>query len=136
MKHDALPVATVYVLGETVVRVDVGRHTLPGLSMTDARYAVGGEPDSAKYVTVTYAVDAVNVVHIRPRGDFADKLLNVRKSKGITQAQLARVLGVSRAAVCRWETGCNDPGIKGLIRIANALGVRVSDLMPDEPDEL
>ena len=136
MKRDNLPSATVYVLGEAVVRVDVGKHTLPGLSMTDAKYSVGGEPDFAKYVTVTYAVDAVNVVHVCARGDFADKLLRIRKSKGMTQAQLARALGVSRATVCKWETCDHDPGIKGLARIANALGVRVSDLMPDEPDEL
>lgn len=135
MNYDTLPAATVYVLGESVVRLDVGKHTLSGLPMTNVQCDVGGELDSVKYVTVTFAVDAVNVVHVRPRGDFADKLLNVRKSKGVTQAQLAKSLGVSDMAVRTWENGSRSPRTGDLPRIAKVLGVRVYDLMPDDLDE-
>jgi transcriptional regulator with XRE-family HTH domain len=34
-----------------------------------------------------------------------DQFTNLRKQMGLTQAELARELGVSRAAVSRWESG-------------------------------
>jgi transcriptional regulator with XRE-family HTH domain len=33
------------------------------------------------------------------------EFIRIRKRMGLTQAQLARELGVSRAAVSRWESG-------------------------------
>ena len=33
----------------------------------------------------------------------------LRKKLGLTQSQLARKLGVNRAAVCQWEHGSQNP---------------------------
>lgn len=35
----------------------------------------------------------------------SDKILRLRKSKGMSQEELAQQINVSRQAVSRWETG-------------------------------
>ena len=49
----------------------------------------------------------------------------VRESAGMTQAELARRLGVSQPNVARWESGRVDLRIHTLQRIAEALGVNL-----------
>ena len=58
---------------------------------------------------------------------------NKRKSMGLTQDQLATALGVSIAAVSKWETGGAYPDITLLAPIARLLGVTVDDLLGFEP---
>ncbi len=37
--------------------------------------------------------------------ELKDRLASVRKAAGLTQTQLGELLGVSRQAVSKWETG-------------------------------
>ncbi len=53
----------------------------------------------------------------------------LREKKGITQAQLADVLGVSSKAVSKWETGKGLPDITLIELLAKALSVSVMELM-------
>ena len=53
----------------------------------------------------------------------------LREKKGITQAQLADILGVSGKAVSKWETARGLPDITLLEPLADALGVSVAELM-------
>lgn len=46
-----------------------------------------------------------------------------RDRSGLTQAQLAAHLSVSRAAVAQWETGASDPALEKIALIARALRV-------------
>ncbi|QAT50423.1 helix-turn-helix domain-containing protein [Caproiciproducens sp. NJN-50] len=58
---------------------------------------------------------------------------NKRKAMGLTQDQLATALGVSIAAVSKWETGGAYPDITLLAPAARLLGVTVDDLLGFEP---
>ena len=53
----------------------------------------------------------------------------LREKRGITQTQLADVLGVSGKAISKWETAKGLPDITLIEPLANALSVSVMELM-------
>ncbi len=53
----------------------------------------------------------------------------LREKKGLTQAELAKILGVSSKAVSKWETGKGLPDITLIEPISKALDVSVIELM-------
>lgn len=63
---------------------------------------------------------------------FAEKLKQTRKKQGISQAELARRIGISRAAISRYESGeRTQVAAPIIIAIAEVLGVDVADLVLD-----
>ncbi len=54
---------------------------------------------------------------------------HLREEKGLTQAELARQIGVSDKAVSKWETAKGLPDISLIEPLAKALGVSVLELM-------
>lgn len=54
---------------------------------------------------------------------------HLREEKGITQVQLADMIGVSCKAVSKWETAKGLPDISLIEPLAGALGVSVMELM-------
>lgn len=52
-------------------------------------------------------------------------LKKVRKEKGLSQEQLAELLGVSQARVSQYERGYRMPKAKKLFSIAKALGMKL-----------
>ena len=59
-------------------------------------------------------------------------LKELRKEKGITQEQLAKVLNVSGRTVSRWETGSNMPDISILVSIAEYYKVSIPEIIDGE----
>ncbi|WP_346687571.1 helix-turn-helix transcriptional regulator [Megamonas hypermegale] len=61
-----------------------------------------------------------------------DKIKSLRKSKGLTQSQLGKLINKSSQVISNWERGytssINQDDIKNL---ANALSVSASDLLED-----
>ena len=55
-----------------------------------------------------------------------------REAKKITQAELARTLGVSDKAVSKWETGRSYPDITLIEPLAKALGISTIELLSGE----
>lgn len=53
----------------------------------------------------------------------------LREKKGLTQTELADILGVSSKAVSKWETAKGLPDISLIEPLANALSVSVMELM-------
>jgi putative transcriptional regulator len=56
------------------------------------------------------------------------KIEIARKRKGLSQAKLAEMVGVSRASVSLYETGAGNPSYKILLRLSVALDIEVGDL--------
>ena len=59
-------------------------------------------------------------------------LKNLRKEKGLTQKQLAELIGVSNRSVSRWETGSNMPDLDLLIFIADYYHVELKEILDGE----
>ena len=59
-------------------------------------------------------------------------IAQMRKEKGMTQKALADSIGVSNAAVSKWETGKGFPDISLLGPLSNALGLTVSEILAGE----
>ena len=60
---------------------------------------------------------------------FAERLLELRKENGISQAKLAQELQVSYAVVCYWETDRSEPTAPNLVKIADYFEVSVDYLL-------
>ena len=60
---------------------------------------------------------------------FAERLLELRKEKNLSQAGLAKALDVSYAVVCYWETDRSEPTAPNLVKIANYFDVSVDYLL-------
>lgn len=56
-------------------------------------------------------------------------ILSARSKTGMSQAKLAKAVGVTDAAVCQWETGKQLPRAALLPRIAKALNCTVDELL-------
>ena len=59
-------------------------------------------------------------------------LKTLRKEKGLTQEQLAEMLGVTNRSVSRWETGANLPDIDVIITLSEFYDVDIKDLLNGE----
>ena len=57
-----------------------------------------------------------------------ERILTLRKTKAISQGDLAKQLGVSRQAVSKWENDQSSPDTLNLIKLADLLETEVSYL--------
>jgi len=68
-----------------------------------------------------------------------ERIQELRKRKGLSQEQLAEMLGVSRQAVSKWENGQSLPEVEKLITMGELFGVTIDyilkgDSLPTEDD--
>ena len=61
--------------------------------------------------------------------EFANRLAELRKAKGLSQEELADKLGVSRQAVSKWERGEASPDTDNLIELAKIYGISLDELV-------
>ena len=64
--------------------------------------------------------------------EFSEKLQELRKSRNLTQEELAEALFVSRTAVSKWESGRGYPNIDSLKEISRYFSVTIDDLLSGE----
>ncbi len=60
---------------------------------------------------------------------FGNFVYMLREKKGLTQAEIAQRLGVTPAAVSKWENGSSKPRVEVLFQLAGILDVRPEELM-------
>ena len=63
--------------------------------------------------------------------DIGKNIKRFRQEKGLTQADLARALGVTCQAVSKWETSANSPDITLIPKLAELFGVSISELFAE-----
>lgn len=73
---------------------------------------------------------------IRKRQEIVSKLTQARLEKGLSQAQLAEMVGTQRSNICRIENGGQNLSLDLLIKITDALGKDVSVLLEEKSVEM
>lgn len=61
-----------------------------------------------------------------------EKLISLRKDKGLSQMKLAEMMNVSRQAISRWEVGAAVPSTDNLKFLGNLYGVSLEYLLHDD----
>lgn len=64
--------------------------------------------------------------------NLSDNLMRLRKQKGLSQEDLAYMLGVSRQSVSKWESGLSIPELERLVEIADFYQVSLDELVKGE----
>lgn len=60
---------------------------------------------------------------------FEERLKSIRKSKKITQNNLAETLNIYQSRIAKWENGLNEPNIEMLKKLAEALDTSIDYLV-------
>ena len=67
--------------------------------------------------------------------ELKEKLVDVRKKKGLSQAELAEAINVSRQAISRWEVGSAIPSADNLMWLSKFYEVSMDELMGVDTDD-
>ena len=67
--------------------------------------------------------------------DFRERLFDLRRQAGLSQEELANLVGVTRQAVSRWESDAAYPETEKIVRMAQILEVSCDYLLQDGVDE-
>lgn len=65
---------------------------------------------------------------------FHEKLVRLRKRRGLTQAQAAELVDTSRQAISKWESGTGVPTLENIKALARVYGVSFDTLLDDSRD--
>ena len=68
--------------------------------------------------------------------EFKEKLKQLRIRKGLTQAQLADKLFVSRSTVAKWENGLGLPNPESMATLENLFDIFPEELATEEPEKV
>jgi len=63
---------------------------------------------------------------------FSEKLKYLRKEKGVSQEELAKVIHVTRQSVSKWETGTAYPDMEKMKILSDFYKISIDDLMDTE----
>lgn len=63
---------------------------------------------------------------------FAEKLKEARSKKGVSQEELAEMVGVSRQSVSKWESKECYPKLETLMEVVSALEISMDWLLEEE----
>lgn len=72
---------------------------------------------------------------LQPEYAFRNALTSARVDRGLTQAQLAMLLGMQRSALARLESGDSNPTLATLVKVAKALNISF-EITPDARVEI
>ena len=64
--------------------------------------------------------------------NFGDNLKSLRKSKKVSQEELAERLGVSRQSISKWETGENYPSMNNIMCLCDIFHCKINDIVHED----
>ena len=67
---------------------------------------------------------------------FAEKLSKLRNERGLTQQEMAKLIGVGIAQMRRYEKGKSSPTLEIIKNIARSLGISADELIFDEGERV
>lgn len=59
---------------------------------------------------------------------FGERLIKLRRAKGLSQEALGDMVGVTRQTVSKWERGDSTPELEKLVELARVFGVSLDEL--------
>ena len=63
--------------------------------------------------------------------NFNEKLIELRKAKGLSQDELGNALGVSRQTISKWELAQSYPDFQRLVLVSDYFGLSLDALVKD-----
>src|SRR5699024_3328654 len=63
--------------------------------------------------------------------NFNEKLISLRKSKGLSQEELGAELNVTRQTISKWESGQSYPVVQRLVLLSVFLGLTLDELVKE-----
>ena len=63
---------------------------------------------------------------------FKERLIKIRKDRGLTQTKVANYLGIAQASYIRYEKGTSEPTVANLVKICDLLDVSADFLLGRE----
>ena len=85
-------------------------------------------------IEITLQVGYNDVIDRRSVMAVSDKILRLRREKGLSQEAFAEMLGVSRQSVSRWESGTVVPDIDKILLMSEIFGVTTDFLLKSDPE--
>ena len=64
----------------------------------------------------------------------ANRLIELRKRKGLSQEELANALGISRQAVSKWERAEAGPDVDNAILLSRLYNISLDELFGNKPE--
>lgn len=61
--------------------------------------------------------------------DFGEKLLKIRKAKGLTQTELGEIIGRGYSSISKYENGSQKPELDTVVELADILNVSIDYLV-------
>lgn len=68
--------------------------------------------------------------------EMKDKLKKLRQERGMTQAELAQALFVSRSTVAKWENGLGLPSTESMEMLEEQFGITRDEIATSEPEKV
>ena len=73
---------------------------------------------------------------LEPEFEIIQAMIDARKSKNLTQKQLAERTGIAQADISKLENGNANPSLKMLRRLADGMGMQVKvEFVPKRPQQ-
>jgi DNA-binding XRE family transcriptional regulator len=76
--------------------------------------------------------DSLKLTDEERRKQFGARIKSARKSLGLTQADLAKKIGVTKQAITTYETGIREPSFRNLIKLSRVLNVTTDWLLGED----